>query len=197
MTYGSVQPLGPYTIAALPKCQIPADEFMLPEYVSDISEKVETVIACEAPISENVLMRRVVQSFGIIRAGSRIRNYFRKFYLSENLSGKLKFTEQSGQRFIWKTGQHPEAFTGFRVNGNGENKRDAKEIPVQEAANALYLVLLEERSLPEAELLKETAKRLGYARAGTNVAAAMTETLRYAVSVRKIECGADGRYRLK
>ncbi len=197
VTYGSVQPLGPYTIAALPKCQIPADEFMLPEYVSDISEKVETVIACEAPISENVLMRRVVQSFGIIRAGSRIRNYFRKFYLSENLSGKLKFTEQSGQRFIWKTGQHPEAFTGFRVNGNGENKRDAKEIPVQEAANALYLVLLEERSLPEAELLKETAKRLGYARAGTNVAAAMTETLRYAVSVRKIECGADGRYRLK
>ncbi len=57
----------------------------------------------------------------------------------------------------------------IRTSGEGGNKRDSKEVPVEEVVNAIRYVLIEQISLSEEDLIREAAKLLGYTRLGTNV----------------------------
>ena len=57
-------------------------------------------------------------------------------------------------------------YAEFRANGDGENKRDAKDIPVQEAANAVLRALEEQFSLPQEDLIRSCSKSDGYQQDG-------------------------------
>ena len=66
------------------------------------------------------------------------------------------------------------SFSLFRIPSDIENsKRDAEHLPPQEVANAALYVLEQHISLPIAELVKETARLLGYHRTGPTVDKAM------------------------
>ncbi|MBR6487011.1 MAG: DUF3320 domain-containing protein, partial [Lachnospiraceae bacterium] len=67
---------------------------------------VLTVLANESPISETLLTRRVVQSYSIARAGSRIQSFMSGIFKSMN----LKYTTQGGERFFWKASQDPYTY---------------------------------------------------------------------------------------
>ena len=86
-------------------------------------------------------------------------------------SMNLKTTTQGGERFFWKPTQNPHSYSGFRANGDGDCKRDAKEIPVQEAANAVYRALEEQFSLPQEDLIRAAANLMGINRIGSAVSA--------------------------
>ena len=179
-----------YTPTSIPAMMVSADEFTEPKYVRDIRKKLELVVKTEAPISASMLIRRVVQSYGISRAGSRIQGH-----MNTILSGmKLKTTTQADAVFYWRNDQSPEEYTLFRVNGEGEAHRDVRDVPVQETANAICAVLFEQFSMAQEDLLRETAKKLGYTRLGGNVLSALESGIRYAQYQGIITSGSNGRY---
>lgn len=81
---------------------------------------------------ETLLVRRVVQSFGIARTGSRIQNRMTQILSSMGLN----CTRENGQLVFWKVGQKPESCTGFRVSGTEESNREARDVPVQRISQA-------------------------------------------------------------
>ena len=179
-----------YTAAVLPVKFVSAEEFIVPKLVRSIQKKIETVIKTEAPVSVPMLTRRVVQSFGISRAGSRIQGYMDTVLRQMD----LKMTQQDDVRFCWKQKQDPDAYVGFRVSGEGDSKRDVRDVPVQEIANAIYTVLYEQVSMGQDDLLRETANKLGYTRLGNNVLVALAHGIQYAQAQGGITTGANGTF---
>ncbi len=179
-----------YKAAIVPVKFLSADLFIEPQYIRDIQSKIALVIDAEAPVSQATLIRRVVQSYGIARAGSRIQGHMGTILRKMN----PKTTKQVDMVFYWKQEQNPDAFVGFRVSGDGENHRDVRDVPVQEVANAIYMVLYEQVSMAQEDLLRETAKKLGYTRLGGNVLSQLALGIQYAESQGGIALGPNGAY---
>ncbi len=179
-----------YKAATVPVKFLSADLFIEPQYIRDIQSKISLVINAEAPVSQATLIRRVVQSYGIARAGSRIQGHMGTILRKMN----PKATKQEDVVFYWKQEQNPDAYVGFRVSGDGENRRDVRDVPVQEVANAIYAVLYEQVSMAQEDLLRETAKKLGYTRLGGNVLSQLVLGIRYAEGQGGITLGTNGAY---
>lgn len=137
-----------------------------------------------------MLTKRVVQSYGIARAGSRIQGHMNRILQKMN----LQTTMQDEVVFYWKKEQNPDAYVGFRINGNEESRRDIRDVPVQEIANGMYTVLHEQISMGQEDLLRETANRLGYTRLGSNVLSALELGIQYAQAQGCITTGANGTF---
>lgn len=178
------EPYRPAELAALP---LSAEEYVQPKHLPELQARFRQVLRQEAPISEGLLTRRVLQSLGISRAGSRMQSYTSSVLQDMNVTS----TAQDGQRFYWSDGQSPEAYRAFRTGNAGV--REARDIPAQEAANAACRVLEEQIGLPQEELVRETARLLGFPRAGTAVHAMAEAGVRWALEAGRIERGADGR----
>ncbi len=181
-----------YKAATVPVKFLSADWFVEPQYIRDIQSKITLVINAEAPVSQATLIRRVVQSYGIARAGSRIQGHMGTILRKMN----PKATKQEDAVFYWKQEQNPDAYVGFRVSGEGENRRDVRDVPVQEVANAIYAVLYEQVSMAQEDLLRETAKKLGYTRLGGNVLSQLALGIQYAEGQGGITLGTNGAYAL-
>ena len=69
-------------------------------------------------------------------------------------------------------------------------------MPVQEIANAVYTVLLEQISMTRDDLIRETARKLGYTRLGGNVTAAMEAGVIFAEDRGRIAPNSSGMYLL-
>jgi len=179
-----------YTAASVPISFLTADEFIDPWNERDIQKKIQTVINSEAPISQSMLTKRVVQSYGIARAGSRIQSHMNSILRKMN----PKVTTRGDTVFFWKKDQNPDAYIGFRVSGDGDNRRDVRDVPVQEVANAVYTVLFEQISMGQEDLLRETANKLGYTRLGNNVMSALELGLEYAQTLGGITLGTNGAF---
>ena len=162
-----------YTAAKLKISEVSAEDFLLPRYTAGIRSKISAVMSKEAPISEALLTRKIVQSYGITRAGSRIQGRMEEMYRAMG----LRCTMQDGQRIFWNADQNPEAFYLFRASGEGENKREAKDVPIQEAVNAIRYVLNEQISLPQEDLIREAARLMGYTRLGSVVTPLFAEAI--------------------
>lgn len=175
-----------YQIAQLPTQYLPSEEYLLPERAPMLKRLFAQVLEAEAPISEGLLTRRVLQSLGITRAGSRIQAYTAS--LLRHM--QVRSTMQDEQRFYWGSTQVPDAYQGFRVSGAGI--RDAKDVPVQEAANAVCQVLTEQIGLPRTDLIRETAKLLGYTRSGNVVVSMAQGGIQLALKTGRISEGQDG-----
>ena len=179
-----------YTTARLKQGSLSAEDFLLPRYVSGIRKKLEAVIQAEAPISEGLLMKRVIQSYGITRAGSRIQKHLE--CIIDQLD--LLTTTSDDRRFYWRADQDPASYDRFRVALNEEDRRDARDIPVQEATAALCQVLNDQISMGREDLIRETAKAMGYARLGTAVTALVTSAIEYASAKSRITTDTNGNF---
>ncbi|MBQ3077011.1 MAG: DUF3320 domain-containing protein, partial [Clostridia bacterium] len=177
-----------YQPALLKEELLTTEEFLLPARSADIGRKVLQVIAQEAPVSEALLTRRLLQSCGIARAGSRIQSRLAELYHALG----LKRTTGEGAIFYWRADQDPAAYRLYRVAGSGEARRELRDIPVQELRNAACTVLSEQFSMLPEDLLRETARKLGYTRLGGHVTAAITTALTLAREQGDITEAANG-----
>lgn len=172
----SVERAPVYKAAGIPTQLISSDAFTDPYYEKELQEKIQQVIKEEAPVSLSTLTKRVVQSCGIGRAGSRIQNHLNTIIDKMN----LKMTTQGDTIFYWNEHQKPESYVGFRINGNSENRRDIRDVAVQEISNAIHIILHEQISMSQEDLLRETANKLGYTRLGNNMLCALMMGIQYA-----------------
>jgi hypothetical protein len=151
-----------------------ADAFLEPGNAREIQKRIRAVAAGEAPVSAGVLTKRVVQSFGIARAGSRIQAHMQQLLQKVN----LPTTVQEDQVFYWNKEQNPAEYPLYRVGGG----RDVREIPLEELANAACAVLREQISMAREDLLRETGKKLGLTRLGGNATAWLEASVDYAMA---------------
>lgn len=144
------------------------DMLWLNSFNNTVSIDIVSVLKIEAPISKEMLIRKVLAIWSITRIGSRIDAYFNNLFSQMN----LKFTE-SGKRFYWYENQNPETYYNYRVSVNESDKRDASDIPPEEVSNAIKEILENQISLNNTDLIKETARLFGFNRIGGNVESSM------------------------
>ena len=165
------RPAPPVYQPAYAKGILTAEQFLNPLYEGQVERVIRQVLSQEAPISLSLLVKRVLQNCGISRSGSRIQSRVDEILWRI----KAKYTIQGDTHIYWNSGQDPAAYLQFRVNGAGDNKRDIRDVPVEEITNAVCMVLFDQVSMSHEDLIRETASMLGYARLGSNVVAALEQ----------------------
>jgi len=156
-----------YQVCDLPiRSSIPRTDLPYLNYFINID--VMSVLEIEAPISKELLCRRVLAVWSVTRIGSRIDAYFNSLFNQMN----LKYTD-SGKRFYWHESQNPENYLKYRVSENESERRDASDIPPEEVSNAIKEILENQISLNRADLIKESARLFGFNRTGGNVELSM------------------------
>ncbi len=172
-----------YTVCNLPATNISfSDEFFNPGRKTKIEGQIRKVIQTEAPISQTLLSRRILNAWGISRLGTRLNDYLNALYAHI----ELKYTKQNGSVFYWRDDQDPRIYNNFRLPPIDENKRSADDLPQEEIAAAVVYILRNQISLPAEDMVKEAAHLLGYSRMGGNVEQSMKTGIEYALGTRKV-----------
>ena len=147
-----------------------------------LKEQITEVLQAEAPISHNLLSKRILNAWGISKLGKRLNSYLTDLYLDM----ELKCTHQNDTIFYWSSDQDPQKHNSFRTPPNDDLKRNAEDIAKEEIACAITDILSNQISLPEADLIREAAKAFGYARLGGNVEQSMRTGIDHALSTDQI-----------
>ncbi len=181
-----------YKTARLKQSNVDPEDFAKYNYTSSIRERAEKVIEEEAPIFEAVLVRRIAQSFGFARAGSRIQAKIMP--VLKAYSNQVSLLD--GKKMYWKKNQNPKNFYCMRANGEGENQRYIAEVPLPELKNAVGYVLYEQVGLNQEDLIREAAKILNYTRKGNVVTSTFEEAIDATARLGLIELGANDCWKL-
>ena len=80
----------------------------------------------------------------------------------------FKYTIYNGSKFFWKDEDDPSRCELIRKSGEGNNRRDAKDVPIEEAVNAIKYSMKEFGGDDE-NIVREAAKLMGYTRLGSVV----------------------------
>ncbi len=131
-----------------------------------IRAMIEAVVQQEGPVSLNLLLQRVAECWGIKRVAHRVRERI------ETMVGscQVRSCRSDNRVFLWPPAQEPDEYRAFRVPGVDErSRRDVSDIPPEEIAAAALFVLASQVSLPMPDLIRETARQLGFRYAGQTV----------------------------
>jgi very-short-patch-repair endonuclease len=144
-----------YRIAPVPEGRLSPENVHDDRHRTELKRILLGIVEIEAPLSLTVLARRVAPYFAIQRASNR---------LEERLRAVLGRAVTIQNEIIWRVDQDPDAYAGVRLAA-AEARREAQEVPLEEVANAAARVLRASIALSQDELLKLTAKSLGFPRA--------------------------------
>lgn len=179
-----------YKPAALPVVpKVTYEDFLAYGSTQTLMQQIRQVIDIEAPITQNLLCRRVLAAWGVSWLGTRIQSRFEQVFSAMQLNSTQ---DQEGNTCFWKEEQIPEAYTDFRVPGSEAERRNAEDLPAREVANAIQEILATQISMPEDDLVREAAKLFQYGRVGGNVETAMRRGVREAIQQGKVK-GENGR----
>lgn len=171
-----------YTAADLPFTAVTSEEFLSGELTGEIRKRIQTVIRTEAPITEWLLIKRVINSFGIYKAGARIRPEMEAVLAGMKLNVR---TDKTGSVY-WKAKQNPDTWNEYRLFGDYDlTCRDVQYVPDAEIANAAAGTA-EKQVLEYKDLARQTAELLGYTRMGSNVTDGMKRGIDLAVKTGRL-----------
>ncbi len=179
-----VLPYHPYEVCRLTLVAANSlEDFLLPKNNQIIIRQIIQVLEKEAPISKDLLYKRVLAAWGIARMGARLQ-----VHLDGHLKSlALQTTGNSNHPIYWNASQTPAGYGIYRIATNDQNKREPEDLPAEEVAAAIKHVLSLQISLPKNELVLATAKLFGFARRGTNVELAMLRGIELAINSKHAE----------
>ena len=181
----------PYRAAAIRNRAVSAEN--LPRHLDKVSNTVSEIMRIEAPISRNMLNKRVLSSFSITRSTAKTQELLSDVYRQMGLTE----VSLNGEDIFWNNGQKPSEYFYIRVSGEGDCKRDAKDVPHCEAVNAVMHVLHRQISLSEQDAVKEAAKLMGYPRMGANAAEVFRVAFETVKNAALIEQDVNGNWKIK
>lgn len=155
-------PVEPYVAATLAWASDNPEDFYAWGVQPQIRDRVMQVLAGEAPIHLDELVRRVSACWGLKRLTDRARGQVGQVVEGLRLLGRLT---RRGD-FLWRATDDPASWRRLRGPTADGAARDAAIIAPEEIAAAAAVVLAGALSLPEAELARETARLFGIARLG-------------------------------
>ncbi|MDH7603193.1 MAG: DUF3320 domain-containing protein, partial [Armatimonadota bacterium] len=139
-----------------------------------IREVIENVVIQEGPVSFGIVVRRVAAHWGITRVGSQVAERIKRIGMRAN----VRRVKSEGRLFFWPPNLDPDKYRIFRVSRNSDVRRSPKDIAPQEIANAALYVLRRHGSMPADDLIVETARVLGFARTGKDVASCIRAAIK-------------------
>lgn len=167
-----------YEVCNLEKVQCSSsEEFLLPSNRKKVTDQINNILETEAPLSKNLLSKRILNAWSISRNGARLNSHLESLFLEI----KIRQTKYNNNVFFWREEQHPSVYSIYRSAKNGNEKRDADDLPPEEIANAVKKILKEQVSLSKEDLIRETAKLFDFSKVGNNVDTAMRQGIQVAV----------------
>ncbi|MDP2306112.1 MAG: DUF3320 domain-containing protein, partial [Pseudomonadota bacterium] len=157
-------PTVPYRYALLDVVGSP-EAFELAASRPTLREKVLAVVAVEAPVALDEVVRRVAACWGIARLTARPRERVRVEVVALAAAGKLHVDGD----FVWASQNALVAWATVRGPAADGTLRDAEHLPPEEVAAGVAWVLEHALSIDGAALSREVARLFGYARVGARV----------------------------
>ena len=150
--------IGPYLAAAIPAGRRAPDDLFAPRHMAELGKIVEQVLAAEAPMHIDVLARRVGAYFGIGRPTPRVRDH-----VCSALEGRGRWGHEDNM--VWRIDQDPGGVPAVRVAGQAASARRAiDEVPLAEVAAAARIVVERAVGIAASDLVRDTARLLGFSR---------------------------------
>jgi len=178
-------PVSNYQIAKLTVHTATPEEVMSQKLYDELRKKLRKTVEAEAPIKKELVIKRVTESFDIIRSTPKLHRY-----IEDTLTAMTypKTKQDEDVVIIWSDDVKPTGYSQYRPDGKGdEGHREVTDIPYAEAANAVLEILYDEVSLPKADLIKESAKLMNY-RMGSNVSAVFTAAFELVLEKKLASC---------
>lgn len=160
-----------YIVSELPARCVDSALFSQGYFTDSVVNDIRTILAYEAPICRRLLIKRLLNSYGIARNGVRINSYLTEVFNDMDL-----VTSGVDDVFFWKDEEQRENYSGYRFSS-----REALDIAPEEVAQAVIQVLEEQFAIDEEGLVSETSRLFGYANVRDNVLASMKRGIEYAV----------------
>lgn len=136
-----------------------------------IKQQIQSLIDTEAPISKNLLYKKVLQAWNTSRAGARLDK------LLEGILKEMNITQKTHhQPFYWSSDTTLDFY-----RGNDIEKRNMEDIAPEEVIVALQEVVTNNFSIEEDELLRYLARTFGFAKVGKQIDTLLRYTLDMAV----------------
>lgn len=136
-----------------------SEKFANPVMTGHIRKQLVQILQTEAPISRNLLFKRVLEAWGISRMGARIERTLNGILESMDVS----VTEEESRRFYWNYAQNFEDYNEFRIPAENA-RRNIEDIAPQEIAAAAEYVLRTQFGMTMDALIREVALLFGFAR---------------------------------
>lgn len=144
---------------------------------------IRNILKVEQPMTRELLCRRLAEGLALSRVTPSLQQQV-------DLNIRHYFYDQQidDQHILWLDLASAEAFQGYRTDSD----RDISEVPIVEVDNCLSEVVAQQLSLDEDSATLIVAKRLGYARRGPKLDAALHKSVDFLVRHGKLQ-RQDGR----
>ena len=159
--------------------QITIDNFYDRQTKKLIKEAISEIVQVEGPISQPALIRTLINSTGLGRAGKNISEHLDKLVATAD----VKITRQSGERFLWNHGSDPADYHTFRFR----EQRSTEDICKYELKNAVCCLLQENGPMTKEEITKAMVNLLGYSRSSHRIEECAADAIKAARELKAIE----------
>lgn len=146
----------PYSIASLKNLKLKSEDILSGDYDSEIIARLHKVIDIESPITEELLCKRVLNSFSLLKMGNKLNKKFSSLLPEIN---KEK-TKENNTTIYWRDRSECNYF-----RATSEKIRYSYQIPLSEAINVI-LFSKQNDITKDNKLLDDFAKNLEYKRKG-------------------------------
>jgi len=141
------------------------NDFYLADTEKDILRYIKYVLEIEAPISRDLLRKRVTSAWGIQRVGPKAEELIDRLVAQTDA-----YTIDHGDNaFIWGRDMSPVVYNQYRIPETDDTKRAITDICPEEMANAIKDILSDQISMSKEDLIRETARVFGYVRLGSQI----------------------------
>ncbi|MBQ8967458.1 DUF3320 domain-containing protein [Ruminococcus sp.] len=172
----------------IPKVQGTSDQFNEAS-LKKITACIDSILEAEAPVSREVLQKRVQTAWGVARQTNASKAAFEAALGSSE--GKSVMSGET--EFIWLKEQDPDTYDKCRAKCAPEIRRDIKDIPAEELGNGVILIMSRQIAMQRDDLLRETARLFGFTRLTPAVETAVSLGIRAAKFKGRIAFGEDGK----
>lgn len=159
------------------------------ENTAKITKCINSVLKAEAPVSRTVLAKKVFACWGITRPGATMKSCF-----DEALANADCVSVTAGEtEFLWLKEQNPSEYDKCRSVCDDENRRDMDEIPPEEIAVGIKIIMSRQLAMLRDDLIRETAHLFGFTRITPTIETAVSLGIREAKKRGFVEFTEDGR----
>lgn len=166
-----------YVLCSLPNLSLGAEEFCLLQNNRIIISQIEQVLKEEAPISRNLLCKRILSSWGIARMGARLDRRFEELFLIMELNK----TYSNSNTFYWNSSQEHLEYSLFRLPIDDITRRNMEDISPEEISNGIKFILQNQISLLKSDLIKEVYKLFCFSRGSSSMEEIINEGIDMAI----------------
>jgi len=175
--------LNQYSVVEIPPANFHGENvetFLGSSSSSYIRSQIETILNAEAPISSDVLCKRILDSWGIARRGNRINERFDRIFTNMGLPK----TVYGDAIFYWNYDADPKSYDEFRVpSEDAKTRRNIEHIAPEEMASAIKHIIGLQIGLGAEDLCREISKIFGFARCTES----MVKTMRVGIDLAAIK----------